>query len=378
MRIFFTILIAALLIAALLWTRPETQAELRAAAPPVVKIEQVRLKDLQPVTRVTGKLQPAKKARLHFQVRGQVNARLVEAGQAVRAGALLLAIEDGDLIDAVAESRARQKTEQDAIRRDARLLELMRQERQLQEQEVARLQRLRRESLSSKSIHDQAQQILYRREAEEARLQHGVEAARSRLAIEQARLNKAERDLRRARLRAPFSGTINRVYVEAGDYVAPGQAALEIVDLQRLDLNLEVTGRAAAELTLGQQINVATDAGRREGEIIALAVDPDPHTHTHALKIRIPSAGLFAGGLAVAELPGRHYAGASVVPVSAVLHEDGGTDVFGYADGRAHRRPVKLLARVADLHIVEGLAPGARIVARDVGALADGQAVATD
>lgn len=378
MRILFTILVSALLIAALLWTRPETQAELRAVAPPVVKIEPVRVKDLQPLTRVTGKLQPAKKARLHFQVRGQVNARLVEAGQVVRAGALLLGIDDGDLIDAVAESKARLKTEQDAIRRDARLLELMRQERQLQEQEVARLRRLGRESLSSKSIHDQAQQTLYRREAEEARLQHGVEAARSRLAIEQARLNKAERDLRRARLRAPFSGTINRVHVEAGDYVAPGQAALEIVDLQRLDLNLEVTGRAAAELTLGQKINVATDAGRREGEIIALAVDPDPHTHTHALKIRIPSAGLFAGRLAVAELPGRYYARASTVPVSAVLHEDGGAYVFGHAAGRVYRKPVTLLARVHDLHIIKGLAPGAEIVARDVGALADGQKVATD
>lgn len=378
MRIFCTILVSAFLIAALLWTRPETQAELRAPAPPVVKIERVRVKDLQPVTRVTGKLQPAKKARLHFQVRGQVNARLVEAGQAVAAGALLLGIDDGDLLDAVAESKARQKTEQDAIRRDSRLLALMRKERQLQEQEVARLQRLRQESLSSKSIHDQAQQTLYRREAEETRLQHGVEAARSRLVIEQARLNQAERDLRRARLRAPFSGTINKVHVEAGDYVAPGQAALEIVDLQRLDLNLEVTGRAAAELTLGQQINVATDAGRREGQIIALAMDPDPHTHTHALKIRIPSAGLFAGGLAVAELPGRHYARASVVPVSAVLHEDGGAYVFSHAAGRVYRKPVTLLARVNDLHIIKGLAPGARIVARDVGALANGQAVTAD
>ena len=378
MRILFVIVISILLIAALLWTRPDTQAELRELPPPRVKIDQVRVRDLQPVLRVTGKLQPAKKARLHFQVAGQVDARLVEAGQEVAAGSILLRIADGDFIDARAESKARLKTEQDAIRRDSRLLELMRQERRLQEQEVARLERLRQESLSSKSSHDQARQTLYRREAEEARLGHSVDAARSRLLIEQARLNKAERDLQRTRLRAPFSGAINRVHVEVGDYVAPGQPALEMVGLQRLDLNLEITGRAAAELALGQKINVETERGRREGQIIALALDPDPHTHTHALKIRMPSAGLYAGRLAVAELPGRYYANASVAPVGAILHEDGATYVFGYADGRVYRRPVTLLARVDDLHIIEGIAAGARIVGRDVGGLADGQAVSVD
>ena len=375
MRIVFIIVISALFIAALLWTRPDTYAELRELPPPTVKIGQVRVKDLQPVTRVTGKLQPARRANLHFQVAGQVDARLVEAGQPVAAGAILLSIENGDFIDAAAESEALLKTERDALRRDSRLLELMRQERQLQEQEVARLERLGQQSLSSKSNYDQARQVLYRQQAEEARLQHGVDAVRSRLLIEQARLNKAERNLRRTRLKAPFSGTVNRVHVEVGDYVAPGQAALEIVELARLDLNLEVTGLTAAELSLGQKIRVETGQGRREGRIIALAVDPDPDTNTHSLKIRLPSAGLFAGRLAVAELPGRYYAGASVVPVSAVLHEDGESYVFGYANDRVYRRPVTLLARFEDLHIVAGIAAGSEIVSGDIAGLADGQLV---
>ena len=37
--------------------------------------------------------------------------------------------------------------------------------------------------------------------------------------IEQARLNKADRNLKRAQLISPFDGTVNDVYVEVGDYV---------------------------------------------------------------------------------------------------------------------------------------------------------------
>ena len=183
--------------------RPDTYAELRELPPPTVKIGQVRVKDLQPVTRVTGKLQPARRANLHFQVAGQVDARLVEAGQPVAAGAILLSIENGDFIDAAAESEALLKTERDALRRDSRLLELMRQERQLQEQEVARLERLGQKSLSSKSNYDQARQVLYRQQAEEARLQHSVDAVRSPPADRAGPAQQAERNLRRTRLKAP-------------------------------------------------------------------------------------------------------------------------------------------------------------------------------
>lgn len=323
MRILFVAGVSLLIIMVLFWTRPDSHAELQTLPPPTVNVDIVDQIDIQPITQVTGKLQPARKANLHFQVSGQIDRRFVEAGQYVEENALMLSIESGDFIDAVEESTAILKTERAAIERDSRLLALMQQERALQESEVARLKQLGRDSLASKSIYDQALQSLYRQQGDEARLKHSVDSGRSRLMIEQARLNKAKRNLKRAQLLSPFNGTVNYINVDVGDYVSPGQAALEIVQVDNLDLNLEITGLSASQLQLGQKIKVTTNRDEREGQVIALAVDPDAETNTHALKIRLPSNGLFAGQLAVAHLPGHFYKDASVIPISAILYEDG-------------------------------------------------------
>jgi RND family efflux transporter MFP subunit len=376
MRILFISTISVLIIAFLFWTRPDTYAELQPLPPPTVNVGEIEQIDVQPIIQVTGKLQPARKASLHFQVSGQIDGRFVEAGQYVKKHVPMLSIESGDFMDAVEESKAVLKTERNAVERDLSLLTLMKQERELQEQEVERLKRLGQNSLTSKSKYDQSLQALYRQQADEARLKHSVDSARSRLMIEQTRVNKAERNLERTQLLSPFNGTVNIVHVEVGDYVSPGQVALEMVQIDQLDLNLEITGKAASQLTLGQKINVFTNNNEREGQIIALAVDPDPETNTHLLKIRLPSEGLFAGQLAVAHLPGYLYKDASVAPISSILYEGGQSYVFEVVDDHhVVRKPVDLVERYKDVQIVSGLEPGTPIVSRDVSSLVDGQTV---
>ncbi len=150
---------------------------------------------------------------------------------------------------------------------------------------------------------------------------------------------------------------------------------MELIQVDSLDLNIEVTGRVATKLHLGQFIKVETSEDERQGEIIALTVDPDPLTNTHTLKIRIPSEGLFPGELAVALLPGEHYENVNVVPLSAILYEEGQTYVFQVQDEALKRIPIKLVERYRDLQIIKGVEAGTQIVSRDVSSLADGQTV---
>ena len=356
-------------------TRPDTHAELQKLPPPTVNISIVEKIDVQPITEVIGKFQPAKKARLHFQVSGQIDRRFVEVGQYVMGNSKLLSIDSGDFSDVVEESAATLKTEDAAIERDSQLLELMRKERKLQEQEVLRIKQLGRDSLASKSNYDQTLQILYRQQAEETRLEHSVSSARNRLMIEQVRLNKAERNLKRAQLMSPFDGTVNAIYVEVGDYVSPGEPALEIVQVDKLDLSLEITMISAVQLQLGQEIQVVTNSDERTGEIIALSVAPDAETNTHTLKIRLPSDGLFSGQLAVAKLPGVLYEAANVIPISAILYEDGQSYAFEVINDRVVKKTVKLIERYKDIQIISGIESGSTIISKDVSSLTDGQVI---
>ena len=375
MRILLIISISIIAITALLWTKPNTYAELQSISPSTVQVDIVKQIDIQPFAKATGKLEPARKASLHFQVSGQINERFVEAGTKIKVKDKMLSVDSGDFIDAVEESKALLEIKRDTIKRDMRLLELIKQERELQEEEVKRLKQLDRNSLTSKSNYDQALQSLYRQQAEETRLNHSVNLARSELKVEQARLSKAKRNLERTQLISPFDGIINAVYVEVGDYVSPGQTALEIIQLDELDLNLEISGTTASKLELGQKVEIKTEKDNREGEVISIALDPNSETNTHTLKIRLASDGLFSGQLAVANLPGKIYKKANVIPISSILYEDNLSYIFEVVDNHVIKKEIRLIERFNNFQIIEGVESGIRIVSKDVSSLTDGQVV---
>ena len=375
MRILLIISISIIAITALLWTKPDTYAELQSVSPSTVKVDVVKQIDIQPFAKATGKLEPARKASLHFQVSGQINERFVEAGTRIKAKDKMLSVDSGDFVDAVEESKALLEIKRDTIKRDIRLLELIKKERELQEEEVKRLKQLDRNSLTSKSNYDQALQSLYRQQAEETRLNHSVNLARSELKVEQARLSKAKRNLERTRLISPFDGIINTVYVEVGDYVSPGQTALEIIQLDELDLNLEISGTTVSKLELGQKIKVETEKDNRDGEVISISLDPNSETNTHTLKIRLASNGLFSGQLAVANLPGKLYEKANVIPISSILYEDNLSYIFEVVDNYVVKKEIRLVERFNDFQIIEGVESGIRIVSKDVSSLTDGQVI---
>lgn len=373
--LFMIIGFSASAVLALVWTGPQSQATLQPPPPQRVVTTEVRLMELKPATLITGQLQPRRKAQLNFEVAGRLVDRRVEPGQKVQSGEVLLSLEDSDYRDAVVELAAQLDEERHAVARDRNLLELIRQEVELQAEEVRRLERLGRESLASRSNYDSAAQQLLRLQAEAARLEHSVATAESRLMAREAALRRAERDLQRTRLTAPFSATIDSVAAEVGDYLTPGKPVVTLAQLDELDLALEVTGEVARPLRLGQEVPIYLDGEARVGTIVALSTDPDPDTYTHTLRIRVTADGLYPGQLARAELPGVPLPAAIVVPVTAILREEGQAYLFTLAGDRLKRIPVKVVMRQGEWEVIEGVAPGTVIVARDVAALADGQQV---
>jgi RND family efflux transporter MFP subunit len=321
-------------------------------------------------------LQPANRALLRFEVSGQLAERHVEPGQIAEKGTLLLSLEGGDARDALAEAQAKLDMEQAAIKRDRRLLEISRKDKQLQSNEVARLEKLGADSLVSASLLDQARQRLLQLDSTEAQLQYSVETATARLSTHQAALARAQRNLDRTELIAPFAGTVNTVEIEPGDYVTPASTAVELVDLAQMDFYTEVSGVTAAALRLQQSVSIRVNEREVEGQIIALRSDPDPSTFTHALRIRLPGEGLLPGGLASTRLPLTRLESVLAVPVASVLREEGRAYVFVIHDSQLERREVGTGLRHAEqLVITRGLREGEVIVASDVAALSHGQSV---
>jgi RND family efflux transporter MFP subunit len=360
----------------LLLTAPDEDPELQQPVVPVVQVAPVGLHDLVPTEVVSGRLEPARKASLHFELAGQVEARPVEPGQTVQAGDPLLLLSSGDYEDALADANAQLAQEKRNIQRDRELLKIAKDNYALQKNDLERLLKLGKDSLVSESRLDETRIKLLQLESELAQLGSSVASAESRLALREAARNRAARNLERTRLVAPFAGTVNAVTVQVGDYVTPSQSVVDLVDAASLDLYAEVRGNVAQSLTQGQIVPVSVDGRQLPGEVIALQIDPDPETFTHALRVRIDGEQARPGQVAEVQLPLRAVQGVTAVPSTAVLFDEGRAYVFRLGSDTLEQVEVSLGPRVDGLQIVlQGLVASDRVVTRDVAALSHGQKV---
>ncbi len=360
----------------LLLTAPDKQPELQQVVAPGVRVAVARLHDLVPVETVSGRLEPARKAALHFELSGQVHARPVEPGQTVEQGEILLSLVPGDYEDALVEAEAMLAQESRDIQRDHELLKLSKQNYALQKNDVDRLQELGAESLVSESRLDAARIKLIQLESDVAQLRSSVGSADSRLALKQAARNRAARNLERTRLVAPFAGIVNTVSVQMGDYITPKQTVVGLIDVASLDLYVEVRGDVAQALTPGQSVDVDVNGLRLTGNVIALQADPDPVTFTHALRVRLADDRVRPGQVAQAHLQLQAMHGVLAVPATAVLFDEGRTYVFRLDADTLEMVEVVPGKRVGELQVVQqGINVNDRIVTRGVSSLSHGQFV---
>lgn len=343
---------------------------------PAVQVAPVGLHDLLPSETVSGRLEPARKAALHFELAGQVSERPVEPGQVVARGEPLLLLASGDYEDALAEAEAMLAQEKRNIQRDRELLTLSRNNYTLQKNDLDRLIKLGEDSLVSKSRLDETRIKLIQLEAEVARLKSSVATAESRIALKEAARNRAARNLERTQLAAPFAGTVNAVNAQIGDYVTPSKIVVDLIDTASLDLYAEVRGSVAQSLNQGQAISVEVNGEALQGTLIALQMDPSPDTFTHALRVRIDGDRARPGQVAQVRLPLQQRQRVTAVPSTALLFDEGQAYVFRLDGNTLQQVPVVTGERVDGLQVVlQGLDEHDRVVSRDVSALSHGQRV---
>ncbi|MES9983167.1 MAG: efflux RND transporter periplasmic adaptor subunit [Candidatus Thiodiazotropha sp. 6PLUC6] len=233
-----------------------------------------------------------------------------------------------------------------------------------------RLEKLGKGSLASVSTRESSRQQLINLQSEEARLSFSLESSLARMERQKAAISRAQRNLDRTSLRAPFSGRVNRVMVEAGDYISANTLVVELIDTSTLELQVAVSSDVVSALTLGQKLEVDVDGQTVEGELVALQYDPDTQTHTYPLRIQIQEEGLIPGQLGQVRLPLRPRKSAMIVPASALLREEGKYYLFLVQNKRLVRQSVTPGIRHGNLQIVlGGVEPEALLVARDVDVL---------
>lgn len=263
---------------------PQAQSEQDGKKMPDVQVERQQAETVERYINVYGRSEPARTVTLKAETSGSIVEITADRGAYLESGADLLRIDVRDRREQL--NRAKAEVERARIQYEAE-------------------QKLKGESFAS-----------------EVRL---AEAAAA-LEAAKAEQRRAELDLTRTRIIAPFDGSLQDRYVEEGDYVAAGDPIASFVDIDTLIItgsvseternNLIPGSLATAQLITGQQAT---------GKLRYIAPVADEATRTFQIELEVanPDHALPAGVTAEIKLPVGETTAHRISPAILTLDSNG-------------------------------------------------------
>ena len=251
-------------------------------------------------------------------------------------------------------------------------LETARETLKLRQQELSRLEGLRKSAAFSQArLDDKLQEVAVSR-AE-------IAVAGAQMASAKASLKLAEIALSYADVVAPYGGVVSRRHTEAGAFVNLGDPLITLINDTDLEIEADVPGRNVGGLVPGVQVTAAVSAAVKiQATVRAVVPDENPQTRTRTVRFRLDApadgTGIAANQSVTLSIPAARVASVVTVHKDAILNRLGKTIVFLHQDGKALVRPVRLGEAMGSRLIVEGgLAAGDLVVVRGNERLRPGQ-----
>ncbi len=285
-----------------------------------------------------GTIDPWVKLEVVSQVAGEVLEKKAREGAVVDAGEVLARIDSRKYQNAYDSAKASLET---ALASQKRLSELYREE------------------LASKS---------------------DLDAINATVENYRAAMENAALDLEHCLVRAPIAGIVNRVFIDTGQVLAPGQEVAEVlqIDPVKVSVGIPESDMPAVRKLTDFTVTVGALGDKRfSGKKHFLSKTADPMARLYTLEILLdnPAAEILPDMFARVEIVKRTVADAVVLPLYAVTANDEQT-VMVEKDGVVHQRTVTLgIVEGFNVQITFGLDFGENVVIMGQKQVADGQKV---
>lgn len=204
-----------------------------------------------------------------------------------------------------------------------------------------------------------------------------VEESQANLQVAEAQVALATARVQRMRITAPFNGTVGLRSINLGQYVKDGDELVNLEDTSQLTVDFRLPERYQSSIASGQGVQVQLDAlPGKTFEARVLAVDPLLDANGRSISVRAvmprsPGADLRPGMFARVLILFSVNDAALVVPEEAMVPQGGKQFVFlldeqGQGDAKklvSRRVEVQTgVRRGAEVQIVKGVASGDTVV----------------
>ena len=212
--------------------------------------------------------------------------------------------------------------------------------------------------------------------------QQEFDQAASTHAVNEASVDLKRRQLKDARIYAPFAGIVGARPISPGQVITRSTTLTWLVDLDTVKVEVNVPERFLRQINIGQPLEFSVAAYPGEifrGEVYFISPQIVEATRTALVKARIPNADakLRGGMFASMELTLQVRDSAIVIPEPAIMSNGDNFSVFVVDENsNAQIRPIEVGIRLAGrAEIIKGLNAGEKVVVEGVQKLRPGGAV---
>ncbi|MGF6183090.1 HlyD family secretion protein [Massilia sp. UYP32] len=350
-----------------------------------VRIAEVQRGTLVRDAAVNGRVVAAVSPTLYSTAPATVNLK-VAAGDTVKKGDVLAVLESPDLTDAL----KREVSTYEQLKAEVARQQILARKQQLlarREADTAEIERLSAqrtvERYDSVGVVGIIAEIDYQK-AQDAlnsagiRAKHAAQAANLegddvQLAIrtktnemERARLSmaNAQRRVDELTVRAPVDGFIGTLNVQNRMVVIANAPLMTLVDLSKLEVEVEVPETYAGDLGLGMSAEITLPSGRATGKLSALS--PEVVKNQVLARVRFDGEqpkGLRQSQRVSARLLIEEKPNVLMVQRGPFLENEGGRHAYVMRDGVAQRTPIQVGATsISAVEILSGLQAGDKVV----------------
>lgn len=390
---------AALLLlmgAVYMYTHRDKTGPQAKALPPLVKVETLAKKDMEKRVVLSGETVPLAEVDISAKYAGRIAEILVDLGDTVRAGDVLIRQDTGDLDISILENTAgREEAAASAVEsRAAYGGDRMKAESDF-ENAKATYERYQ-------SLYDQGAVALQDRDDKYRAMMEAKAALESltsqqmgRLpavvaakvaAAEKARYTVAALEQQRddMTIRAPSAGRIGYRKAEVGEWAAAGEKLLSIVDNSILYLDCAVAEQDIGAIREGMRLPVSIDSLGISADGVIRYISPAMDEATRSYIVRLvlekPDAAVRGGMFGRAEVTSAIRRDTLFVPKEAIGDDNGKKYIFLIdEEGKAHRSYVKLgLINDDSVELLSGAKAGDRAAVTNIARLREGVSVETE
>jgi multidrug resistance efflux pump len=358
-------------------------------------VAQVEGQEVQRSVQIVGTLMAQEEVTLGTEVPSTVAKILVDLGDCVRAGEVLIKLDDREARLEVERSSASLQAARESLGRSRQVLESSRANVERAQAVLAdarvnlkRFEGVFAEGVISASQRDSAQTqydvavaSLRATEAQYESDRAAVKNAEASVEQAMAALEIARKQLQDTDIVSPINGFVRRRWVNAGETFKEKTPLISLVATNALKLQGDVPERFAPQVDVGRPVRVEAEAYPEQtfpGVIARLSPAIDVDSRSFAVEASVPNPkGLSKPGFfAKASILTRMERNAPFVPEDAVASFAGIVKAYVIAGGKAEERRVKTRAHTAGrVEILGGVKVGETVATSNLSQLATGAAV---